>query len=122
MVPKIERRNREPAILPKNNWYLEIGEIFNNSKVPLSDSRVEICVIKPKPVNKIEAQRTPEPSKVDSKVIENLNDIKIMNDNIADATIPCKERNSTLNSFRNITNNGFTKEPPRPMLMFYLKI
>jgi hypothetical protein len=61
---------------------------LRSSNVPLSDSLVEICVINPKPVSKIDDQSMPEPSNIELSYIENLNDIRIIKDNIADATIP----------------------------------
>jgi hypothetical protein len=75
--------------------------------VPLSTSRVEICVIKPKPVNKIEAQRIPEPVINEFVTIENLKDIKIIKESIHDATIPCNDLNSIFNSFLIMTIIGF---------------
>ena len=88
IVLRIQSKTNEPTIRPRNNWYLVIGANFNRSTVPLSDSLVDIWVKRPNPVNKMEAHNMPEFWRIRLSVTENLSDIRIMNDNIADATSP----------------------------------
>ncbi|HJM81221.1 MAG TPA: hypothetical protein QF397_00525, partial [Candidatus Poseidoniia archaeon] len=88
IVLRIQSRTNEPTIRPRNNWYRVIGANFSKSTVPLSDSRVEMWVTRPNPVNKMEAHNMPEFWRIMLSTTENLSDIRIMNDNIADATSP----------------------------------